>query len=96
MPRFLIFGVQKAALGSGFFYERRLGVVGNLATRYSARAHALLVGWNSLAAAYVGSADFRNAVSALAKNLHIPLWTLALFTGLVNLTVSYRNWERQK
>lgn len=71
-------------------------MVGNLVTRYSARAHALLVGWNSLAAVYVGSADFRNAVAGLAKSLHVPLWTLALFTGLVNVTVSYRNWQRQK
>lgn len=71
-------------------------MVQELATRYSARAHALLVGWNSLAAVYVGSADFRNAVSGVAQSLHVPLWTLALFTGLVNVTVSYRNWERQK
>lgn len=71
-------------------------MVGNLATRYSAPAHALLVSWNSLAAIYVGSADFRNAVAGLTRSLHIPLWTLALFTGLVNVTVSYRNWERQK
>lgn len=71
-------------------------MVRDFATRYSGRAHALLVAWNSLAAAYVGSADFRSAVSGLARNLHIPLLALALFTGLVNVTVSYRNWERQK
>lgn len=71
-------------------------MVGNLAKRYSTRAHALLVGWNSLAAVYVGSADFRSALAGLTRSLHVPLWTLALFTGLVNVTVSYRNWERQK
>lgn len=70
-------------------------MVRNLAVRYSAGAHSLLIGWNSLAAVYVGSPEFRNAVEELAHNLRLPLWILALFTALINITVSYRNWEKQ-
>lgn len=65
-----------------------------LATRYSARVHSLLLGWNALAAAYVGSAGFRDAADGLARTLRVPLWAVALFTGLINITVSYRNWQR--
>lgn len=71
-------------------------MIRNLATHYSARAHSLLLAWNSLAAVYVGSADFRNAVAGAAHSLRLPLWTLALFTGLINVTVSYGNWKKQQ
>lgn len=65
----------------------------NFLARYSAWAHAVLLAWNSVAAFYVGSADFRSEVSGLQHALHLPTWTLALFTGLINITVTYRNWH---
>ena len=67
-----------------------------LATRYSARVHVLLVGWNSVAAIFVASADFRNEVVGLQRTLHLPTWTLALFTGLINITITYRSWQKQR
>lgn len=67
-----------------------------LVARYSASAHAILLGWNSVAAFYVGSADFRNEVSGLQHSLHLPTWTLALLTGLINITASYRDWQKQQ
>jgi len=67
-----------------------------LATRYSARVHALLVGWNSVATLFVASADFRNEVAGLQRTLHLPTWVLALFTGLINVTITYRSWQKQR
>jgi hypothetical protein len=67
-----------------------------LAARYSARAHAILLGWNSIAAFYVGSSEFRNEVAGLQHSLHVPTWVLALFTGLANITATYRNWQKQR
>ena len=65
-------------------------------SRCSAQVHAFLVGWNSLVAFYVGSQPFRDAVAGLQHTLHLPTWTLALFTGLINITVAYRNWQKQR
>lgn len=65
-----------------------------LLMRYSAWTHAILLGWNSIAAFYVGSADFRGEVAGLQHALHLPTWTLALFTGLINITATYRNWHK--
>lgn len=67
----------------------------SLVARYSASAHAILLGWNSVAAFYVGSADFRNEVSGLQRSLHLPTWILALLTGLINITATYRDWQKQ-
>lgn len=64
--------------------------------RYSAWTHAILLGWNSVAACYVGSSDFRGEVAGLQHLLHLPTWTLALFTGLINITATYRSWNKQR
>ncbi|MGC1359888.1 MAG: hypothetical protein WA419_14745 [Silvibacterium sp.] len=66
------------------------------AARYSARVHSLLLTWNSLAAFYVGSSDFRDEVATVQHALRLPTWGLALFTGLVNVTLAYRAWNKQR
>lgn len=67
-----------------------------LMSQYSVKVHSLLLMWNSLAAFYVGSADFRNQVAGLQHTLHLPASTLALLTGLINITVTYRNWQKPR
>jgi hypothetical protein len=64
--------------------------------RYSAWTHAVLLGWNSVALFYLGSADFRNELAGLQHDLHLPTWTLVLLTGLINITIAYRNWQKQR
>lgn len=65
-------------------------------TGYSAFNHAVLLAWNSVVAFYLGSADFRSEVAGMQHALHLPTWTLVLFTGLINITVTYRNWQKQR
>lgn len=71
-------------------------MIQNFAAHYSARVHSLLVGWNLVVAFWVGSQDFRNQVAGLQHAIHLPTWTLALFTALVNITLAYRTWQTQR
>lgn len=64
--------------------------------RYPAWAHSLLVGWNALVGFWVGSQGFRDAVAKIQQQLHLPTWTLALFTGLINITLAYRTWQKNR
>lgn len=68
----------------------------HFAVRYSAPVHSLLVGWNLIVGFWVGSQDFRNQVAVLQHELHLPTWTLAVFTALVNITLAYRSWQKQR
>lgn len=71
-------------------------MIRNFAAQYSARVHSMLVGWNLIVGFWIGSQEFRNEVSGLQHALHLPGWTLALFTGLVNITLAYRAWNKQR
>jgi hypothetical protein len=66
------------------------------ATRYSAQVHAMLVSWNLIVGFWIGSRGFRDEVAELQHALHLPTWTLALFTGLINITLAYRTWNKQR
>jgi hypothetical protein len=71
-------------------------MVRTFAARYSARVHSLLVGWNLIVGFWIGSQQFRDEVAALQRALHLPTWTLALLTGLINITLAYRAWNKQR
>jgi len=66
------------------------------ATRYSAWTHSILVGWNLVVGLWIGSQAFRDQVAGLQHDLHLPTWTLALFTGLINITLAYRTWSKPR
>lgn len=66
------------------------------ATRYRARVHSLLVGWNLVVGFWIGSQGFRDEVAGLQHTLHLPTWTLAAFTAFVNITLAYRSWQKQR
>lgn len=71
-------------------------MVRTFAARYSAWVHSMLVGWNLIVGFWIGSQEFRDEVAALQHALHLPTWTLALLTGLINITLAYRAWNKQR
>jgi hypothetical protein len=71
-------------------------MIHHFATRYSAWVHSMLVSWNLIVGFWIGSQEFRNEIAGFQHMLHLPTWTLVLFTGLINITLAYRAWNKQR